>query len=129
MRLAFGDATSFWNVKQLLLTIGFCFRCHHDRRDGSDRSRHHAGDHRQGGHDRDDHRPWRPSHAPESFFQDGSLRALATPVRLVLKILNLDDMRDFWISDLNGECGQATANVSRPLMPAHWGEGPARRAS
>jgi hypothetical protein len=32
-------------------------------------------------------------------------------------------MRDFGISDLHGDCGQAAADVSRPLMPAHCGEG------
>jgi hypothetical protein len=41
----------------------------------------------------------------------------------VLKILNLDDMRDFGISDIHSDCGQAAADVSRPLMPAHCGEG------
>jgi hypothetical protein len=60
---------------------------------------------------------------PKPFFQDGFFRALATPVEPVLKILNLDDMRDFGISDLHGDCGQAAADVSRPLMPAHCGEG------
>ena len=35
----------------------------------------------------------------------------------------LDDMRDFGISDLHGDCGQAAADVARLLMPTHGGEG------
>jgi hypothetical protein len=48
---------------------------------------------------------------------------LETSVEPVLEILNLDDVSDFRMADLHGDCGQPAADVARPLKPVHCGEG------
>ena len=61
-------------------------------------------------------------HFPKPRLHRRLCRTLATPVQPVLKILNLDDMRDFGIPDLHGDGGKSFSDVANPLVTADRGE-------
>src|SRR5437870_5222920 len=62
-------------------------------------------------------------HLPQPCLLRHLLRALATPVQPVFKVLNLDDMRDLGISDLYRDLRQSASDLADPVPPAHRGEG------
>jgi hypothetical protein len=56
-------------------------------------------------------------HLPQSRFQHGVRGTLAASEESVFKILNFEDLGDFWIPDLDGDRRQSLADVADQSCP------------